>query len=46
MPKRDESVPNVQKYIRTIPVIREFRKEASVFADWIVDDKNTAKFCI
>lgn len=46
VPKRNESVPNIQKHIRTIPVIREFSKETSVFADWITDDKNTAKNCI
>lgn len=46
VPKRTEAVPNSQKYIRTIPVIREFRKEKSVFADWQVDDENTALNCM
>ena len=46
VPKRDEVVPNIQKYIRTIPVIREFRKDTSVFAEWKIDDQNTSKFCI
>ena len=46
VPKRNETVPNCVKNIRTTAVVRGFDKDASVFADWVRDDKDTALKCI
>ena len=46
VPKREEDVPNFVKLIRTTPIVREFHRSNSVFADWRPDGSDTARLCI
>ena len=46
VPKRDEDVPGFVKLIRTTPIVRQFERRNSVFADWRDDGPDTARLCI
>ncbi len=44
--QRVEAVPRFEKMIRTTAIVRNFDKDASVFAEWKADDEFTGLNCI
>lgn len=43
---RVEPVPRFEKNIRTTAIVRNFDKDASVFAEWTSDNETTVRQCM